>query len=265
MQKRLTTFMFLLAGLILLRSSVTRDPSNPPTASTGAPGEQTCGKTNCHSGGSYQGTVTITGVPDTIELNTAYTITLKQTSNAVKGGFELTCLDANNTKCGSLGTGSGCNVTGTTRQYVRQSSAKTLSNGSASWTFQWTSPATISGNEATFYFSSLAANGNGNKSGDNVLLGTKTVVVAPVVNNDEIEATAYKIFPNPVSDVLLIELFDINNATCTLMDSKGSVVLKRDLTNSVNAINIHELANGVYTAFIQDGKKTASKQFVVKH
>lgn len=84
-----------------------RDPNNPPTARTGAPGETTCGASGCHSGGTYTGSVTISGVPDTIVANQSYTVNLTNTSNAIRAGFELTCLDNSNAKCGTLSTGSG--------------------------------------------------------------------------------------------------------------------------------------------------------------
>ncbi len=111
--------------------------------------------------------------------NQSYTVTLLHSSNAVRAGFQLTCLDNNNAKCGTLTSSTGTSIGNNNllvRQYIRQSTPKNLSNGAASWTFTWKAPGTAAGNLAKFYFTSLAANGNGNNNGDNVLVGTKTVV-----------------------------------------------------------------------------------------
>ena len=50
--------------------------SNPPTGRSGAPGDGNC--TDCHggSGGGFAGNVTLAGLPDQIEPNTTYSLTL---------------------------------------------------------------------------------------------------------------------------------------------------------------------------------------------
>ncbi len=167
------------------------DPNNPPTGRTGAPGETTCQNTDCHGTGSYTGTVEIAGIPDTVLPNATYALTLTNTSNAVKAGFELTSLNAGtNTMAGTLTAGTGVNI-GTAangRKYARQASPHTLSGGSTSWNFTWKAPAT--GDSITFYYVSLCANNNGHEDGDNVLVANKGVVVYnPVVSGTEAPTT----------------------------------------------------------------------------
>ncbi|HRI58665.1 MAG TPA: hypothetical protein PK228_03050, partial [Saprospiraceae bacterium] len=84
--KLLPIAAMMAAGLLLLANTV-REPNNPPTGRTGAPGETTCAASGCHTGGSYTGTVSI-NIPDTVSTNTTYTITLTNTSNAVRAGYE---------------------------------------------------------------------------------------------------------------------------------------------------------------------------------
>ena len=133
---RKSTFLsLLLLSVWYISTSSRKDPNNPPLARTGAPGETTCGASGCHSGGTFTGTVTISGIPDTISANTSYSVTLTNTSNAVRAGFQLTCLDSLNAKCGSLTNGTGTSTgsqSSTGRQYIRQSAPKALSNGAAS-------------------------------------------------------------------------------------------------------------------------------------
>lgn len=264
--KSLLAVLFLLVVWQLLTAAL-RDPNNPPTARTGAPGETTCAASGCHSGGAYTGTVTVSGIPDTIVPNQSYTVTLQHASNAARAGFELTCLDSANTKCGALTAGSGTsvgNVAGSGRQYVRQSTPKNLSGGSASWSFNWKAPATASGNKATFYFTSLAANGNGKESGDNVLVGTKIAVFqSNVVATQESAKPAWvKMYPTLVHDALHLDLTDAQTGALQIFDRQGRLVLDTKLS-AHNTLEISYLPKGLYLAQITaDGRQSTQKLLV---
>jgi len=262
--KSLTVAAVLFAAWNMLTGSV-RDPNNPPAGRTGAPGETTCAASGCHSGGNYTGTVSISGIPDTITANQSYAITLTHASNAVRAGFELTCLDNANVKCGTLTAGTGTSVaTSGGRQYVRQSAPKTLSNGSTSWSFTWKAPASISGNQATFYFASLAANGNGKNTGDNPLLGTKSIVLLPTVAAHEPDnAGLAGVYPAVATDVLNVELLQGEKGRLSVFDMQGKVVLQSDLAQN-NRLDISRLGKGLHIAQIIVGGKTVVKKFVVE-
>lgn len=242
-----------------------RDPNNPPTARTGAPGETTCGASNCHSGGSYTGTVTISGVPDTIVAGQSYSVTLTNTSNAVRAGFELTCLDKSNVKCGTLSTGAGTSLgTAGGRQYVRQSSPKLLSNGSISWSFTWKAPASITGDTAVFYFVSLAANNNGKNTGDNVLIATKKVSLLPTVAAHEpVVDNLVKVYPSAAKDVLYVDLLQGTTGRLTIFDMQGKSEMQAELVQN-NQVMISNLEKGMHLAQITAGGKTQVKKFVVE-
>ena len=164
------------------------EPRNPDLGRTGAPGETTCESAGCHSGGAFVGTVSISGVPDTALPSTSYAITLTQKSNAVTSGFELTVLDGAIKKAGNLTAGSGSNIGNLLgKQYIRQSNAVRLSSGSSSWTFNWTSPATVTqADSIVFYFVSLAANGVNGERGDNALVGKKKVVLKTTTASNDL-------------------------------------------------------------------------------
>lgn len=262
--------ILLLCSVVLwyALTSTIKDPNNPPTGRTGAPGETTCGASGCHSGGAYTGSVTISGIPDTVLPNQSYTVTLTNTSNAVRAGFELTCLDATNAKCGTFTAGSGSSIgTGSgSKQYVRQSTPKNLSGGSAAWTFTWKAPATLANPAIHFYFVSLAANGNGNKSGDNVLQANKTVTLyQPVSGSEDIANNAIvSIFPNPVSGQMHITLAEGKKGVLTISDLQGKVVLESKLTESETLIQTGNLPKGVYTASVRVDGAISSKQIIVQ-
>lgn len=256
--------LLLLVWQVL--SSSMRDPNNPPTGRTGAPGETTCGASGCHSGGNFTGVVEISGIPDTVAPNTVYSVTLTQTSTAVRGGFEATCLDSANIKCGAFTNGTGTSIgSAGGRQYIRQSAPKNLSNGSVSWTFSWKSPATIAGDSLTFYFVSLAANGNGQNSGDKVLSASKRVAFQQqVVGTDEPDASALvNMYPTTVHGVLNMNLLQNSSGQVALFDLQGKQVFRDDL-KQYNRLDVSHLEPGLYIARIKVGNYVVTRKFLVQ-
>ncbi len=251
-------FMALLFGL----TSTRLDPSNPPTGSTGAPGESTCAKSGCHSGGTFTGTVSIAGVPDTILASTSYSVTLTETSGASVGGFQLTCLDKDNKKCGTLTAGTGVNVTtASSRQYARQSAKKNLSNGSVSWTFTWKSPATLPADSIKFYFAANACNGNGKESGDNALLGTHKVVPKITTATGEPGVAAFgKIYPTVVSQSLTIEV-EAAGAELAIFDQNGRALSRQSVKSGRQTLDASGLPAGILIAKLTtvDGRSMTAR------
>ncbi len=263
-----TLFLTLLLGGWFLIVSNTKDPNNPPLVRTGAPGETTCGATGCHSGGTYTGNITITGIPDTIQLNTEYTVTLTHKSNAKRAGFELTCLDNSNAKYGTLTAGTGTSIgnqSSNGRQYVRQATPKTLStvDSTASWSFVWKSPATApAGNTAKFYFASLASNANNNKSGDNPLVGFKQFYYATAVSatGDLAETAGIKMYPTVVTDALRIEMANASEAQVTVFALNGRQILRTQINGGAGTLPLQYLTPGVYLVQVEIDGKTTTKR-----
>ncbi len=238
------------------------DPNNPPAGRTGAPGETTCQTAGCHSGGNYTGSLELTGLPDTIIANQSYSLTLTNTSNAIKAGFQLTVLDSSNTKVGTLTAGTGCSMANAGgRQYVRQSSPHTLSNGSTSWTFNWKAPASVPNDSIHFYFASLCANGNGQKTSDNALKNSKSVVLPTFVSavKDDLKDFNLYFFPNPAKDFVTIEI--PGRGDVKILDENGKVVLKAEVVNS-KQLDISKLSNGLYFASVQFKGNLQSRVFI---
>lgn len=261
------TLLAFSAILCLSLNSFKLDPNNPPIGRTGAPGETTCGASGCHSGGTFAGTVTISGVPDTVVANQAYSVTLTQTSNAVRAGFQMTVLDGNNTMCGTFTAGSGCSIgsnSGNGRKYMRQSSPKNLSNGSASWTFTWKAPATVNNELIHFYFVSLAANGNGNDNGDKVLVNTKEVRLPAIVSAVETPEFAGKIkmYPVPAHDQVTIDMQG-RQGQLSLYNVQGKLALQTAVSGTAQ-IDVSALEKGVYIAKISIDGQEASKKLVIE-
>ncbi|OWY25400.1 T9SS C-terminal target domain-containing protein [Sphingobacteriales bacterium UPWRP_1] len=248
--------------------SASKDPGNPPAGKTGAPGESTCAQTSCHNGGTFTGTVSIAGIPDTVAPNQTYTITLTQASNATRAGFQITCLNESNNACGTFTAGSGSSkTTSNSRQYVRQSSPKTLSGGTASWSFTWQAPATLTGNtNITFYFSSLAANGNGQKTGDNVLLGTQQTILyqEPAVGIEPNQNTRAQValYPMPAKETLYLTM-PYAQGTLSLYNMQGEHILTTPVT-AHSQLPVGNLPRGMYIAQIKTEHTQTSRKIILE-
>jgi uncharacterized repeat protein (TIGR01451 family) len=166
---------------LLLSSEQTMTPvaafsAGPPAGYTGAPGEEPEACAECHvppSAGSGQISIT---APPTYTPGQTYPITVTHTNNdptRLRWGFQLTVLDSSDEKAGDLQTLDGLTQIlnnqgpGSSRQYIEHTSAGTFAgqqNG-ATWTFNWTAPATDIGT-VVFYAAGNHANNDGNTSGD---------------------------------------------------------------------------------------------------
>lgn len=171
-------FGLLCAALLWLANS-----NNPPTGNTGAPFNGHCN--NCHSGNTnnYNGLITVSGMPTTVQPNIVYplTITMEVTAgNPIRGGFQLVAVDGSNASVGLLtpaNAQTGVDATGG-RDYLEHRGTKTFGGNPISWDFSWKAPASASGNTIKFYFIGNFANNNGGTSGDFALADNETYAFA---------------------------------------------------------------------------------------
>lgn len=240
-----TFTLFLVAFTCLVFFSSKNDPRNPPVARTGAPNETTCQTGGCHNGGSYTGTVSLRGLPDTVVAGRMYTISVLQKSNAKRAGFELTALGPDLKSAGKLG-----NLTGTSmasnlgRDYIRQANAKTFTD-TVSWMFTWTAPTSLVGDSITFYYVGLAANNDGKESLDNALTGKNIVYFSrPTTSIDE---TQKLIQISQVNHNLVIR--NASNTNLIISNIAGMKIQENKLTNDVESIRINNSKADIY--FIQ--------------
>lgn len=267
MKRTSLLWAFALIGICVVGTSMSyKNPNNPPLGYTGAPGEQTCQKASCHGGGNFVGTPSLSGLPDSITPGESYSVTITLESNCTKAGFELTCLDADDVKAGTFSAGTGTSIANFGgKQYVRQSSPRTLTGGSTSWTFTWHAPETIGGDAVTFYFATLNANGNGNDSGDNAIKGDTTIPYrAPeiILGADDIQTPNITIGPNPASEHITIQHAPIGSAM-EVYDMNGRMVMQQAIEAVSVTFRVTELPAGNYAVVIRNGDVISSKQISI--
>ncbi len=180
-KKKRLLVLFLAAGLtwVLFNSRA----GNPPNGRTNAPFDGYC--TGCHSpNNSLDGTVTLSGIPETVMGGETYnaTLTVEVTQgNAVSAGFQMVSVfGSNEENAGSFATNSsdeGINTAGD-REYIEHRGAKNFSNNSASWTFDWVAPDGPDAAEIVMYFAGNITNGNSGQTGDRPKSGSMTFTLS---------------------------------------------------------------------------------------
>jgi hypothetical protein len=165
--------------------------SGPEPRYTGAPGDiGTC--YSCHDGitsgpNSGGGSIQMGGIPDVYQPGQQYTLIVTvQQGGRQRFGFQLTALDSNNNRAGTLASVSADTqlnpLTGAGgRQYIQHSSTGTLPNGQGSrtWQVRWTAPATDAGT-IKFYVAGNAADGNGTNQGGDFIYNNNFITESPL-------------------------------------------------------------------------------------
>lgn len=232
-------FLLLLAvalgvGIIGNNSYVYTNSMQPPLARTGAPQESTCGASGCHGVAANTGSGSVTidiGNTTAYAAGQAYDITVT-VADATKSrfGFEMTALSSTGTSVGNF-VESSSNISISTssandRQYIHHQSLPATNSGVFS--FQWVAPDSNVGN-ITFYVAGMAANGNGNKTGDLLYTAQKVLSYQPGVATTTpsiIKESSLQVFPNPATSNfnLQFELTQPSPLKVALYDISGKIL-----------------------------------------
>jgi len=164
-------------ALVLFTSAVAYAKiTGPDWGYTNAPGDLgNC--TSCHDTfhdpNIGPGSVRVTNLPAVYNPGQQYTLSVTvQQSNRQRFGFQLTALDLNGSRAGTLASLSSDTLVNAEtgaggRQYIEHSEIGTFPNGanSRTWQVRWTAPSTDIGT-VRFWFAGNAANGDGTNQND---------------------------------------------------------------------------------------------------
>lgn len=238
----------LLGALVWLANS-----SNPPTGYTGAPFDSHCN--NCHSGGNYNGDVTVDGLPGTITPGANYSLTLRMTAssgNPSRGGFQLVVVDGNDANAGNLTAGSQSGTEfGGSREYLEHRGSRAFSGGSISWPFTWQAPASAAGNEIRFYFIGNFCNGANGSDGD---LPLDFLTVVPFAGTTPLSCQ--------ITNSTNVSCNGGNDGSATVTASGGSQSYTYLWSNGQNQPTAINLTAGTYTVTVTGGG-TATASVVI--
>jgi len=258
MHKFLHSRLFRISGLVLGVLAWLANASNPPTSRTGAPFDQgTCN--DCHSGGSFNGTVVVDGLPGTIDPNTTYplTITLTATGGSPsRGGYQLVVVDGNNSNAGDLSTVNGQSGTEffSGREYMEHRGSKLFAGGTVQWAFNWKSPLSANGNTIKVYCIGNFVNGNGSDNGDNAIEAFQQFDFSGLP-----PVTAF------MADVNNVSCFGGNTGSATVEAGGGAAPYTYLWSNGQTGQTAMNLTAGTYTVTVtgSSGSGTATATAVV--
>jgi hypothetical protein len=290
MLNRIVFFMVAIAFTLIVTSGVDGIESNgAPIASTNAPGELTCNRSPCHTGGALNSG----GGTLAIEISNAsgqyipgatydITVTMGQ-ADIVRFGFQtLALFDVDSTNAGMFTVMdamrtqvlSGINqYEGRKYMTYKYPGTEPFAAGMGQWSFQWTAPATASG-AITFYTAAAAADNDATDDGD--LIYTQQLTLQPTASTSIADEQGDEIidclFPNPVSDNvnLTYEVKDLGTTTVLISDMlsrTSDVVLVREDAPGTHQVAIdlgQKYPAGLYFLTVTSGTSSDVRRFI-KH
>lgn len=260
MRKKLLSLTLGITALSIIWGSVYNkaytDPTGSPNARTGSPGDggNTCAISGCHTGiqvSTRDGLITSNIPQEGYTPGTKYTITATAKSSANRNtfGFQISPQSPAGALLGTITitNSTQTQVTGAGKYVTHKQAGITGSNGTKTWSFDWTAPVAGTGN-VTFYGSFNYANSNGLASGDSIIKTTYTVSEKLIasVNNEGLSKYGISFFPNPVSSYLKIQ--NTNNIKIDrleIYDMSGKLVFKSSAEELQN-IDLKDINAGVY-------------------
>ncbi len=231
----------------------------------------------CHNNGSFNPGLTIELLEDgnaVAEYVPGQSYTLRYTVEANSGSpnkYGVQSVVLTNSDDSNAGT-FGDAPSGTRVASIDDRSYFEHSTGSNDNTFEieWTAPEEELG-DITIFAAGVAANGNGTNGGDNGTAATLTVaqtINVSSLSGPELLPIDLNVFPNPVKDVLNLELNSSIQGVyqMDILDLGGKVLASRqlELNFEINRINEHvdHLSPGAYLVRITDGEKLVSAKIL---
>lgn len=263
MKKGITTLVGCTLFTLLVAFS-----SGGKAESTGAPDEATCGNSSCHNTSANTGSamlnLELTGATTTYDADATYTLKVSLAdAQAAKNGFQIVALDEGNNNVGAwtiTDAASMKEINGITlsdRKYVTHTGN---GNQQSEWSFDWTAPSSDMG-AITFYVSSIDANANGTKSGDNLYTTTSTLAFNTVSSLESLKLENIGLYPNPASEQIFLENIPTSITQIRVYDVRGALVQQSAYTNM---LDVKELKEGLYFLQLQSEKGFSTKQFLVQ-
>lgn len=275
-RKILLTLAAGFTTIAILNSNSSGPAANNNGNRTGGPNSLgTCA--GCHGGGSGNTTATITlrkksdnsAATSQYNAGATYIVRIEGTHPSLGGfGFQMMAVKSGNTQAGTF-TNLGSNYHVTKRnniEYVEQHHTLSKTGNDFVAEFEWVAPVSGTG-KVDFHGVLNAVNGDGNTSGDAVSNPVTLSLNESPTNIETVENAAVKVYPNPASDVLSIDLGNaaVGTYTYSITDLNGRVVMASKInmpTQGKVTIPVAALENGIYAISITNGTVKQSASFI---
>lgn len=280
MIRKLLLGVMPIAMIALFTSEKMSD--NGKAGYTGSPGEQTC--INCHNdfsvnsgGGSIAiGASTMTNWEYVSGTTYNMSVTVARTGNGMFG-IAIEALDATNDNAGTLNITDAAStqiksrtVSGISRRNVVHMLDGGLNADSKEFNFSWTAPATNVG-PVTFFYSGIAADADGNETGDYVYAGSQVANPNTTAINIVKAEASTSVYPNPASSFMNVTYTAKQSGTVSmnLFNLNGQLVQKQIASSSQPGLhtesirNLNEIPIGIYMLqTIVDGSANIQKVII---
>jgi hypothetical protein len=142
----------------------------------------------------------------------------------------------------------------------------TASTTAATSTYTWSSGATTMSTSVTPTVLTVYTVNVKDSITTCVASASLTVDVSPCTGINEILANAISIYPNPNNGIVTINLTAelVQNSSLEVYDAIGKLIIKQDLANQLNTINISNLDNGIYTFKVLNNLNTVKIGKLIK-
>lgn len=212
----------------------------------------------------------------TVEPGQTITLTLAVAHTSMQAAGTNIAVKQGNTNVGTLAVVSGQGLRAEGGE-LTHSTPKTMTGGSASFTFTWTAPTTPG--TYTLTAAGNTVNRNGSSTGDAYNLLSKTITVGPVTDVADNETGAQtsllhsvEVFPNPapVSNSVVEVRYRIEssrNMTIELYNTEGKVVYTEQYYGETGEhtalLDTRDLAAGMYFAVVRAGSEQVVRHVTV--
>lgn len=93
---------------------------------------------------------------------------------------------------------------------------------------------------------------------------TDTILISDCVNIPETSEEEVALYPNPFSEVLIIDLKSVNDASIQILDFSGKIVYQSLIKSGINQLNLNEVSSGLYLIKIETERAIIVRQIVRK-
>lgn len=284
--KKILILSAVLTVPMLFADFTYKKVSGSHPGSTGAPGDNTCAKSGCHTGNPV---ISNNNVVNQLIFPTAdstyvpgqtYLVKIKVAKTGIQRfGFEIQALrDATNRNVGTWGitqtgrtqivshaVGSDTRMSVT---HIMQGTPAFPATGQNEWEFNWTAPATNEGT-ITFYYATNCTNNNGSNSGDQIYTNTFKLKPASAASiNENINENELVAFYNSNAGYFDIQYQLKNDAQVQMMimDASGKQIYtgssENKQTGQINEkISINsDISSGIYFINLVSGNQKITKK-----
>lgn len=279
MKTRIIYTLFLTVSVALMIGSFSSGPASSGLDRSGSPlaNGAFCG--DCHQGGSFNPTLTfeVLDGDDPIQNyipGQTYTVrfTLEATNNPAAYGFQMVALQGNdNEDAGTFATPpAGFQLSElNNRTYVEHASRSSTNVLEV----EWTAPDAGTG-DVRFYAAGNAVNGANGSGGDNGVKLDEPLTLMEGNPNSTVALNGvqfdFEVFPNPALDEVFVKLESelSTSVVLQLVNAHGQTLETRRIGINPGitqeAIDLSNLAPGMYFALLNDGKEIASHRIIKK-